>query len=89
MSNFDDIELLLSRLLSATASVLSEAERAEVQRFIDVGEYGLALETAVAIFVEEEKMATEEVARLVERLAEAMSLDPVPLMERLPKYLNP
>lgn len=85
MSNFDEIELLLSQLLMAAAPVLSDAERAEVQRFVDVGEYGLALETAAAIYSEEKKIATAEVVDLIERLAAAMSMDPVPLLERLPK----
>ena len=80
MSNFDEIESLLSRLLMIAASVLSDAERAEVQRFIDVGEYGLALEAAAAIYAEEKKIATAEVADLIERLAAAMSMDPVPLL---------
>lgn len=84
MSNFDEIEALLSRLLMAAAPVLSETERAEVQRFIDVGEYGLALETAAAIY-SEEKIATAEVVELIGRLAAEMSMDPVPLLERLPK----
>jgi hypothetical protein len=85
MSNFDEIESLLSRLLMAAAPVLSDAERAEVQRFIDVGEYGLALETAAAIYSEEKKIATAEVVDLIERLASAMSMDPAPLLERVPK----
>lgn len=85
MSNFDEIESLLSQLLMAAAPVLSDAERAEVQRFVDVGEYGLALETAAAIYSEEKKIATAEVVDLIERLAAAMSMDPIPLLERLPK----
>jgi hypothetical protein len=85
MSNFDEIETLLSQLLTAAAPVLSDTELAEVQRFIDVGEYGLALETAAAIYSEEKKIATLEVVGLIERLAAAMSMDPVPLLERLPK----
>lgn len=85
MSNFDEIETLLSQLLAAAAPVLSGAELAEVQRFIDVGEYGLALETAAAIYSEEKKIATAEVIGLIERLAAAMSMDPVPVLERLPK----
>lgn len=85
MSNFDEIEALLSRLLMAATPVLSETERAEVQRFIDVGEYGLALETAAAIYSEEKKIATTEVVDLIERLAAEMFMDPVPLLERLPK----
>ena len=85
MSNFDEIESLLSRLLMIAASVLSDAERAEVQRFIDVGRYGLALEAAAAIYAEEKKIATAEVADLIERLAAAMSMDPAPLPEGVPK----
>jgi hypothetical protein len=82
MSNFDEIELLLSRLLVAATPVLSTADRTEVQRFIDVGEYGLALETAVAIYSEEKKIATADVLDLIERLASAMSMDPAPLIEQ-------
>ena len=85
MSNFDEIESLLSRLLMAAASVLSDAARAEVQRFIDVGECGLALETAAAIYSEEKKIATAEVVDLIQRLAAAMSMNLVPLLEAVPK----
>lgn len=82
MSKFDEIETLLLQLLRAAAPVLSDGELAEVQRFIDVGEYGLALETAAAIYSEEEKGVTPEVASLIECLAEAMSMDPGPLLAR-------
>ena len=61
MSNYDEIESLLARLLNAAAPAMSDAEQAEVQRFVEVGEYGLALETAVAIYSEEHKRATTEV----------------------------
>jgi dihydroxyacetone kinase DhaKLM complex PTS-EIIA-like component DhaM len=85
MSNFNEVESLLSQLLIVAAPVLSDSERAEVQRFIDVGEYGLALETAAAIYSEEKKIATAEVVDLIECLAAAMSMDPVPLLEGVPK----
>jgi len=85
MSNFEEIELLFSNLLAATSPVLSDSERAEVQKFIDVGEYGLALETAADIYAEEEKIASADVVALVGRLAEAMSIEAVPLLQRLPK----
>ncbi len=61
--------------------MLSDTERAEVQRFIDVGEYGLALETAVAIYCEEKKTPTAEVVDLIKRSAEIMAMDPAPLLE--------
>ena len=83
MSNFDEIELQFSRLLIAAAHVLSDAELAEVRRFVDVGEYGLALETTVDIYFEEKKTATTEIVSLVERLAAAMSMNPVHLREKL------
>lgn len=83
MSNFEEVELLLSKLLVASEEALSSSERAEIQRFIDVGEYGLALETAVDIYDEEAKSAPAEVVALVGRLAKAMAMDCVPLLKRL------
>lgn len=83
MSNSEEIECLLSQLLVASKQTLSEAEQAEVQRFIDVGEYGLALETATDIYFEERKLANAEVQRLVERSAAAMSMDAAPLLKKL------
>jgi hypothetical protein len=85
MSNFEGFELLLSNLLAATSPVLSGSERAEVQTFIDVGEYGLALETAADIYAEEKQSASADVVALVGRLAEAMSIEVVPLLQRLPR----
>ena len=82
---FIEIELLLSNLLAAAVSVLSDSERAEVQKFIDVGEYGIALETATNIYAEEKKIPSAEVVALVERLAEAMSMKSAPLLQRLPE----
>ncbi len=84
-SNFDEVELLLSKLLEAAAPVLSESECAEVQSFIDVGEYGLALETAVDIFAEEKKIASAGVVTLISRLVDLMSLDSLQLLQRLPR----
>lgn len=85
MSNFEGIELLFSNLLAATSAVLSESELAEIQSFVDVGEYGLALETAADIYAEEEKIASVDVVELIGRLAEAMSVETAPLLQRLRK----
>jgi hypothetical protein len=84
MSKFQIIEVWFSELLTAAAPVLSNSEREEIQRFIDVGEYGLALETAVDIYADERKLASTAVIALVERLAEAMELEATPLLQRLP-----
>ncbi len=74
MSNFEEIELLFSNLLAATSPVLSDSERAEVQKFIDVGEYDLALETAADIYAEEKKIASADVVALVGRLGQILHL---------------
>jgi hypothetical protein len=85
MSNFDLVESLLSNLLNASVGELSDAERAEVQAFIDVGEYGLALETTADIYAEEKKIPSTEVLSLIEQLAIAMSMAPESVLERLQK----
>ncbi len=85
MSSFNEIESLFSKLLVAGGSVLADQELAEIKSFIDVGEYGLALQTAVDIFVEEDKIAPDDVVSLIERIAAAMSIEPALMLQRLPK----
>ena len=83
MSKCQLIELWFSDLLAAAAPVLSDVERNEIQRFIDVGEYGLALEVAVDIYAEEKKITSPAVIALIERLAEAMVVKAMHLLQRL------
>jgi hypothetical protein len=83
MADFDKIEALFSKLLDASGGMLSEREQAEIHRFIDAGEYGLALETAVDIFVEEKKKPSAEVVSLIEQLAKSMRIEPGFLTKRL------
>lgn len=85
MSKFDEIELLFVKLMDATRSILSESECAEIQDYVDVGEYGLALRTAVAIFAEENKEASIEVRITIANLAKAMKVNSNQLLDRLPK----
>ena len=80
MRNFDEIEALFTDLLTLSESALSDTERDEIQEFFDVGEYGLALRTAVAIFREEKKHATSTERHIFLRLAKLMSIDPDALM---------
>lgn len=84
MPDFSEIESLFGLLLNL-GSTFSESERTEVREFIDVGEYGLALDTAVSIFEEEGKVASEDERLVLRRLAVAMSRAPELLLERLPK----
>lgn len=83
MNDYEIVESLLTRLLGALRGVFSNSEIAEVSDFFDVGEYGLALDTAVDIFVEEGKVATDDVIVLVEELATAMELSAVEYSDRL------
>jgi hypothetical protein len=83
VSDFEEIESAFSRLLESAALVLSEAELGEVSHFLDVGEYGLALQTAVDIFVEEGKRPPVEVISLVEQLSRSMGMEPAFLVRRL------
>lgn len=83
MSDFAIVESLFSRLLSALNGVFSVSEIAEVSEFVDVGEYGLALDTAVDIFVEERKVPEEHVIVLVQSLAIALALPTAEYSDRL------
>ena len=83
VSNFRELDSLFVEFLAQPGSALSASERDEVKEYVDVGEYGLALRTAVAIFDEERKIATADERSLVHRLATAMSIDPEPLLNRM------
>ncbi|QNM98710.1 hypothetical protein [Chitinimonas koreensis] len=83
MPDFAIIESSSTALMRATLSTLSESERGGIQDYIDVGEYGLALKTAVAIYTEEEKEAPLEVVNMVVNLARLISIDPEPFLKRL------
>ncbi|MBI3560398.1 MAG: MafI family immunity protein [Gammaproteobacteria bacterium] len=73
--DYQHIEELLIRLLNMLVAIFSESELKEVQDFIDVGEYGLALETLVDIVAEENKKIPRAAIVLVKELSTAMLLD--------------
>lgn len=81
MSHFEQIESLFFELISI--SDLSESEILEVQSFVDVGEYGLALETLVDICLEENKRVSDNVLTQIEQLAVKMAIPPLPLITKL------
>ena len=83
MSDYSMIESLFSRLLLKLNGVFSVSEIAEVSEFVDHGEYGLALDAVVGIFVEELKVAQDDVIALVQSLANAMALSDAEYSERL------
>lgn len=83
MTDFTVVESLFSRFLQAVQGVFSPSEIAEVSDFVNVGEYGLALDTAVDIFVEEQKVATGNVIVLAEELAITMGVSAAEYSDRL------
>lgn len=76
MTDYQKIERMFSELLDRPSSNLKAEEYAEVKSFIDVGEYGLALETLVAIYLEERKLPGEDGKRMIDALAAEMCIEP-------------
>jgi hypothetical protein len=71
-SRFDEIERGLSLLIASDPVFSADGL---VQHFIDVGEYGIALETAVDIYANGRDSASPEIREIVCRLAELMEMD--------------
>jgi hypothetical protein len=67
----------------ASLSTLADSEKSEVKHFIDVGEYGLALESLVGALVEKTNMLTPDVQPQVRRLANLMALTDSPIFDYL------
>ena len=66
----------------------TDEERAEVQEMINVGEYGVALETLAGIAVEENRPLSPDLIFLIEKLAERMELGGAEPVRRLHKHLG-
>jgi hypothetical protein len=79
------VEPLFSSLCSLLSAVLAPSELKEIEELIIVGEYGLALETCLDLFVEERKLATKEIVEIVAGLASEMELDAQTYLRRLPQ----
>lgn len=86
--NFSYIESLFGRLLSSQERALVESEVREVQEYVDVGEYGLALDTLIGIVIEESKQISEEVLDVVMELARLMELDEKKIHSELTRFVE-
>lgn len=71
------------RLLALLKDVFSDSESSEVQDFIDVGEYGLALDTLIDIVDEESKVISREALDLIKQLATVLGMNTDVIEERL------
>ncbi len=87
MADYKLIENRLLLVLSLLVDVFSESEVNEVQEFIDVGEYGLALETLIDIINEESKTIPQAVVSLAGETAVAMGWDSSDVKERLLEFV--
>ncbi len=74
MTTTDDRERRLLRILEGIGERLSGPERAEVEMFLSVGEYGLALETLSDILTEESRPFPRPVFEEIVELAELMGI---------------
>jgi hypothetical protein len=57
----------------------------DIQRFVDVGEYAIALEEVVGTFEQKTLAPPNAVVELMSRLARTMSMDEKQLLDHLPK----
>lgn len=75
MYDYLQIENKLKKVLLWLEIVLSRAEKAEVDDFINVGEYGLAFETLCFILQEKKKPISTEVYELLQDLGRQMLIE--------------
>ncbi len=68
------VERFLRDLMARVQAEFSLEEIQEVEENLEVGEYGLALETLSAIVVEEDKRIDDAAERLIDDLARMMHL---------------
>lgn len=81
--DFPMIESRLLRLFLLSKTGFSEDAREEVKKYIDVGEYGLALEACVFYVMESSNPVSLEAYGLIEELAGLMSLEEEVLTQEL------
>jgi hypothetical protein len=76
MNVMNEIERKLRELVKALESSFLPSETNEVISFVDVGEYGIALETICFIIAEEKKDISYTVYSLIEEAGCKMQMDP-------------
>ncbi|AOR61155.1 MafI family immunity protein [Pectobacterium parmentieri] len=86
-SDYQEIELELSNLINSLGGVFSLNELIEIKDFIDYGEYGLALETAIDVVIEERKLISSESFNIMIKLSHLMTMDKDVISSRLKYYV--
>ena len=85
--DFTALEQRLTTLLEALSDDLSVGERSEVEEFIEVGEYGVALETLAALLIEERKQIPEPTFIKIVELADAMGVLTTTIIDALQRRI--
>lgn len=88
-ADFTAIEQRFTLVLDALSGELSAAERREVEEFIDVGEYGVALETLSALLVEERKRVSPATFAEIVELADSMGIRATTITDGLRRRVIP
>lgn len=86
--DFEIIEARLIGLLDALAGVFTTDERRGVEEFLEVGEYGLALETLTAVIVEDGKKISKRLLATIESVANEMGIRDSIMSEELIKAVE-
>jgi len=73
-ADYRKLEADMLALVTSLDGVLNDQEAQEVRTFIEVGEYGVALETLCAIIKDERKMISGATATHVARLIQQMGI---------------
>ena len=85
--DFQGIEDLFLELMNSLSGIFSQLEIQEVQDFVDVGEYGLALETLVDVINEEDKRISDEILAPIQKLASEMLINQEVLLGKLQGHI--
>lgn len=78
----------LSQLIDLLRPILSSNEINQLNEFLEVGEFGLALETSVYIIKERDLKIAKEIFTLCEDLAEIMGMETLLLKEKLEQHIH-
>lgn len=86
---FRDLEHRFRSLLGECDAAWARAEIAEVQSYLDAGEYGLAFDTFASIAVEENKPVSGNALSMANDLAERMDMQGSEALRKLRAHAAP
>lgn len=72
---YRELEIQLESIVGDLSGIISESEVSEVKHFVEVGEYGLALETLGGIITEENYVIPRPVYQKIFDMAHKMALN--------------